>query len=245
MFALRPIPATLCCLLCLLGTNASPSANASLVSADGWVVGDGLLVQDTSTGLTWLALSVTNNTSYDDIFLNDYGNLLSLGFFAPTISEVTTLFYDAGAPPGPITDNPEYSTSDFASAQAFISLFGCTAGCESGSTDSYTEGYMTSGDNGAQYAWAEIRNGTGGFGMSEIDQFSFDSEFGGSHSQVGSGFYLVDYTSDIHGLFPGSAPTPPVPAPVSEPPSYALLLASLGVFGLMARRREGSRQRVV
>jgi|SRR5215467_8197356 len=188
--------------LALLSIGHVRSAHASLIAADAWAAGDGRLTTDTATGLSWLDLTVTNNKSYADIFLHDYGGLLSLGFRAPTLSEVAALLHDAGSPPGPIPTSTQFAAATYSAAATFISLFGCTA-CGF----PYSEGYVVSDTFGAQYAWAETRgNGTGGFGMSGVDQFSFESDFGLTHHQLGSGFYLVMNTASIHGFLSGEDP---------------------------------------
>jgi hypothetical protein len=161
-----------------------------------------------------LNLTVTDNASYNRISNNNYGNLTGLGFFAPTIGQVQTLFYDAGAPPGPFSSSGTglnvASASTLISALDFITLFGCTAGC--GSNGPSTQGYMVSPAGGAQYAWAvTTATGLGYFGMSGVDQFSFNDPSGASHSQVGTGFFLAIDTSSLNGLLSGSEPLSLIP----------------------------------
>lgn len=222
----------------LLFTSVTAPAYADLIPADVWAGRDGRLTTDTATGLSWLDLSMTNDRSYADVFVNDFGGLLSLGFRGATLDEVTTLLHDAGAPPGPIQDSSAYPDSTYASAQSFISLFDCTS-CGPDPTNQYSEGYVISDVGGARFAWGEISAGVGGFGMSGSDQMSVLDGWGRTHHQYGSGFYLVMDTSSIHGLFPGSEPPPPdrtPPVSVGEPGTLSLLGVALLALGCLRQR---------
>jgi hypothetical protein len=218
-----------------LGLISASPAHADLIELDGWVTGDRALTSDTATGLSWLDLSVTNNRSFTDIFVNDFGGLSSLGFRLATMSEATMLLHNAGAPPGAIPGSTPVTTDTVSAASAFISLFGCTA-CST----VYSEGFVVSETNRARFAWAEVRSdGTGGFGMSAGDGHSFaPGSFGRDHHQPGAGFFLVTDTALIDGLFEGPPPPafpPPSPASVPEPGTLYVMIA--GCVALYAQHQ--------
>ena len=54
-------------LLCL--SYLSVSANAALLTLDWQTSDDGLITLDTSTGLEWLDITVTNSTAFEDVLL--------------------------------------------------------------------------------------------------------------------------------------------------------------------------------
>ena len=63
----------------MAGTNVS---RADLVKSDFLAAGDGLLVTDTVTGLTWLSPVFTKGQSYNDI-LGGFANLLTTDALDP------------------------------------------------------------------------------------------------------------------------------------------------------------------
>lgn len=71
----------------LLVSVAATHASAAWVSADLDTPGDGLLVQDTASGLTWLNLSVTRGQSFDQVLASG----LLQTFRVATDPEVRTL----------------------------------------------------------------------------------------------------------------------------------------------------------
>jgi hypothetical protein len=207
-------------------TLAAPAnARASLISVDGWAPGDGRLTTDTESGLTWLDLPATTGKSYNDIFVNDFGGLLELGFRAPTIQEVATLFYHAGAPAGSFPG--DVSSMDLAqSAAAAVDLLGCTV-CIVGATG----GIVLSDTGGLRYGYVQANgNGIGKFGMNLSDQLS--PAFAPDYRANGVGVFVVIPSASVNGLFVGTDPNPATVVP--EPSS--LLLLSLGA-GLMGFRR--------
>jgi len=75
---------------------ASAGANATLVSTDLALPGDGLLTYDSATGLQWLDLTATLGKSVNEV-LGGYGGYIDTGFRYATTAEVEQLYLDAGA----------------------------------------------------------------------------------------------------------------------------------------------------
>ena len=83
-------------LLLIAGLWVSASS-AGLISKDLDSAGDGLLTSDESTGLEWLDFSETTNSPWNAIVVSDALGSMAGGFFAPSISQLTTVFVNAGA----------------------------------------------------------------------------------------------------------------------------------------------------
>jgi hypothetical protein len=210
-------------------TLAVPATtSASLIAVDGWAVGDGRLTTDTESGLSWLDLPATTGKSFNDIFVDDFGGLLALGFRAPTIQEVATLLYHAGAPAGSLPGDA--SSADLAQSAAMaVALFGCT-NCIVGAT----QGIILSDTGGLRNGYAEATgNGIGSFGINISDQLS--PAFAPDYRANGVGVFVVMPSASVNGLFEGTDPNPATVVP--EPSSLLLLSIGASLSGLRLRLR--------
>ena len=109
--------------------------DAALIELDLFSSGDGLITQDTETGLEWLDLTSTLNLSITDI-LSDVGGWKSLGFEHATIEQVTDLFlhsdlgnviiYPLHYPDGYPTTGYPISSQNLIGAQSLLTLMGTT-----------------------------------------------------------------------------------------------------------------------
>ncbi len=98
-------------------------ARASLVVHDFQSTGDGLLVQDTVTGLQWLSPRVTAGVSYNSV-VGGFDGLVTAGgggFSVASAAQVKALF--ANNFNNPTTTS---SPSNVADVQAFFNVFGIT-----------------------------------------------------------------------------------------------------------------------
>jgi len=204
----------------------SSVASAALTGVDLLSSGDQLLTRDTSTGLDWLDLTATINVAPEDI-LNGSGGWRGMGFRYATISEVSQLFLDTA--PGTFINNvyPNalYTVTpiNLAGAQNLLNLMG-TVYVQQPGNDYNIVGNGLVGVNAPGQDWiygasyGTNISGTGGFFFVPDGQFSIDT----SSPYLGS--YLVRSSGAV--------------SPVSEPETYALMLAGLGVVGGMTRRRK-------
>ena len=82
----------------LISVLAFGNAYAALIEADLLAPGDGLLTQDTETGLEWLDITATLGQSYNAIIAGWGGFTTTYGFRYATFDEVYTLCDNAGVP---------------------------------------------------------------------------------------------------------------------------------------------------
>jgi hypothetical protein len=73
---------------CLMGVSVAAPARADLFSRDLLGVGDGLVTQDTRTGLEWLDYNVTNGLSYEQVMQGEKDLTTKLGFRYATLGEI-------------------------------------------------------------------------------------------------------------------------------------------------------------
>lgn len=101
------------------------TANATLISADLYASGDGLLTRDTSTALEWLDLTATVGQSRSAVL---GGSFVGQGFRYATQADVLQLWIDAGAS-GPFNNQfgSNYQVGNFVAANLLINLMGCTS----------------------------------------------------------------------------------------------------------------------
>ena len=106
----------------LLILSLVSSLNAALISADWRAVSDGLITQDTSTGLEWLDMTASVNIAPESIINNSGAGaaLTSDGWNLANNAQVEQLFINAGIPIGANTPN------GYAGAMLLIGLMGQT-----------------------------------------------------------------------------------------------------------------------
>jgi len=122
----------------------SVTVHASIVERDLLAAGDGLITQDTDTGLGWLDMTESTNLSVNDV-LGGAGNFLSDGFNYATEAQIRTFWTNAGIPTfntnatTPGADAAGRVSENFAPVVALMELIGCTGNCTSGGPD-FTQG---------------------------------------------------------------------------------------------------------
>jgi hypothetical protein len=123
------------------------------------------LVIDTSTGLAWLNLNYTVNTSYNQVVAETRPNGRFAGFTPASPSQVLTLFED-----GDIPGNGSYSLSSpvFQNVSTFISLIGST-GDENGYPYSIGLTSIASGPGLEEAAWLYVTD------VNFVPQYNVDS----------------------------------------------------------------------
>lgn len=103
---------------------SASAANATVVSADLYAPGDGLLTLDSSTSLEWLDLTATVGQTRSAVLS---GSFAAQGFRYATQAEVLQLWTDAGAT-GPFDNElgSNVSIQNVDTAELLINLMGCT-----------------------------------------------------------------------------------------------------------------------
>ncbi|QID19577.1 PEP-CTERM sorting domain-containing protein [Nitrogeniibacter mangrovi] len=151
---------------------ASFSAHANLISIDWQTAGDGLITQDTASGLEWLDWSVTRGMTIAQA-ISTYG-----GFRSASASEFDGLVTAAG-----MTNTTQYVLADLADAQAFNALFNSagTACSPNGGTNGFACGVYDAG-NGYSHlvnvGWTAQNGGFAGDGFGNRD-INFRSSYYG------------------------------------------------------------------
>jgi hypothetical protein len=103
-------------------------ASAALIEVDLFTQGDKLLTLDTSTGLEWLDLTVTENESYNSIIGGFGGFITGEGFRYATEAEIAALRGQAG-----IVDLTGTSVAaNRTGVDLLLLLMGCTGNCGTG-----------------------------------------------------------------------------------------------------------------
>jgi hypothetical protein len=86
--------------IALVSLALSPAANALLISADWKTAGDGLITQDTASGLSWLDMTVTADKSYNTVSSQLGVGGSYEGWRYANDDEVAALYTAAGVPVG-------------------------------------------------------------------------------------------------------------------------------------------------
>ena len=116
--------------ICLLLAFSTP-CNATLISADLNIAGDGLLTLDDRTNLVWLDAPLSLNRSYNDLIGLDGSNEFAAngdfaGFRLASSDEVRSLFVDTLGIP--LTDFAQWRPATYDKARLLHSFFGTTSG---------------------------------------------------------------------------------------------------------------------
>jgi hypothetical protein len=196
----------------------SLSAHAQFVTTSAWTAGDGLITEDTATGLEWMNLVVTQNTSVNAL-LAGYGGLEADGFHVATTAQVNTLFSDAGLTFS-VNATITPSAANVAPGNLFISSLGCTF-CALSRTSNYdtTEAlFQSPGEIGQAVVGVEATNGSipdppanpaalgyAGYSTS-INQLHYNA-----YSSPQDGIFLVREIPATNALLPGVDPNPAPP----------------------------------
>ena len=210
MLNIKPIVAALS-LVFSASTFVTFSAQAIPVSADLFSSGDGLITRD--AGLDWLDLTVTTNTSFDNMnngtatfaILGNLNPVVDLGFRYATTAEVTQLFTNGGMS----AQDGGNRLGDFAAAQFLVGLLGTT---NSPSTYILSEGIADAGLGlRLPFVRYSLSSGTGAASLGNTPGSTTESAFWGS--------YLVRNS----------------PAAIPEPGTLTILI--VGLVGLGFARR--------
>jgi hypothetical protein len=118
----------------VLGIMSTEPADASLVPVDLLSAGDSLITEDTTTGIQWLDLTVTNGVSYDAVVAGA-GGWANLGFRVATQTQVDSLYRHAG-----IDARPSFPGGTAVSD--LLGLMGCTRGCATSQSGSGATGLV-------------------------------------------------------------------------------------------------------
>jgi hypothetical protein len=102
---------------------ASFNSSAAIIVADWQTVGDGLITQDTDSGMEWLDLTATIARSYNDISSKLGAGQEFEGWEYATADQIST-FFGAVAAPGTFVEGESASNNVF--APELISLWGST-----------------------------------------------------------------------------------------------------------------------
>jgi len=188
------------------------------------------MVRDTETNLDWLKPIETTNLSYPTIS-SQLGIGSYTGFRYASLSEVKTLFTNAGMPLVCCYDgfNP---AAHFGNIVSFVNLFGATYVAGTGKLNDVAYGVSgllepTQGEIDPQYANALYSIIVNAFpGYTNGTQFgSIDENY--QHPNTGSWLIRREVIN---------------PDPVSsipEPGTYTMLILGLGILGAVARRKAG------
>lgn len=187
------------------------NANATLLSQDYIVGGDGLLTHDSDTGLEWLDLIATNLQSVNSV-LGGYGGYIQNGFRYATDDEVLALLTHAG-----ITHfDGVLRVQDWPGTQLFQDLFGITNYISP--NDPYYSWGMTEPDFGYQAAHL-VFVATKPFGYA-----------GGAarFESYGQPFSATDTVGSF--LVRGVTPIP-------EPETWMMMVSGLAALAFVTRKR--------
>src|SRR6185437_7859228 len=196
------------------------TASASLISEDS-AFGLHTITRDTSTGLEWIDLTLTQGQSVNQVLAQLGPGQHFAGFHFASEPDVAQLFLDGGLSSFPLGSST--SSGDLAAAQNLVSLLGETATLlqPDGTTVHVTQGF----------APGPVPAGPG-----EIYFVAWQSDNTASAHFVNVDFANLDDTFPTAGTFLVRDSVSGVP----EPSTWAMLLIGFAGISLMLYRRRGT-----
>jgi PEP-CTERM motif-containing protein len=218
------IRTAICVALAASLSVAATEASAALVSENS-SYGTNTLTLDTSTGLEWLDLTLTQNMSINQVSGQLGAGQQFAGFQYAHATDLHTLILDGGASAEPLFFS--MAASNITAVTNLISLFGQT----------FTENSSGQGTFGSQGWTAE--HGKLGPDDAETAQFWIQQNIGGCPcaSALASGFAQSSSLDFADPRF-GSFLIRPFTATVPEPSTWAMMILGFAGIGFMAYRRK-------
>jgi len=203
--------------------TTAPVALAALVSANS-PYGANTLTLDTSTGLEWLDVTLTQGMSINQVSGQLGSGGLYAGFQYAHASDVHTLILDGGVSSEPIEGST--TAANLTAVNSLISLLGQTFFDNSANTATFgLEGWLADhgavGPNDAEAGmiWLQQRGADCPCASAVANEFATSVGPGSADPMIGS-FLIRSFT-------------PSVP----EPSTWAMLILGFGGIGFMAYRR--------
>ncbi len=212
----------------IFGINTPNLASASLVSENS-SFGSNTIVLDTSTGLEWLNLTLTQNLSINQVSSQLGAGQQFDGFRLAFQSELHTLFLDGGIPTEPLFFST--TAADLTTVTNLISLFGQTffenipfgnGTITQFGTRGWTADHGSLGPNDAEWGILSIQQNAADCPCALAEAFGGALNPGPDLALATSGSFLV------------RSVTPAVP----EPSTWAMMVLGFAGLGFMAYRRK-------
>jgi len=232
----RFILALLAAIAVLVAVADAERAQAVLLTSDWQTVGDGLLTEDTDTGLKWLDLTETAGQSFDSVFAQLGAGGTYDGFRYATAAEVETFWTNAGIPT--ISILGDFQAANFTPISQLMAQMG---GPLDSTVLAFSDGLTASTKVETDFFGNPINYRVTGRLQLCDDQDTFtisclgtglavaalwDNNFPDAFGQASTGSYLVMETG-----------TGEEPVAIPAPPAAALFGGGLGLLSLVGGRR--------